>query len=57
MDLAKFAQLRDILPEDRFMLCYSGYVSESVLEAVGGTLKERLYLHLSEKKKITIILS
>ena len=57
MDLAKFAQLREILPEDRFMLCYSGYVSESVLEAVGGTLKERLNLHLTEKKKIKVVFS
>jgi hypothetical protein len=57
MDLAKFAQLREILPEDRFMLCYSGFVSESVLEAVGGTLKERLNLHISEKKKIKVVFS
>jgi len=57
MELAKFAQLREILPEDRFMLCYSGYVSESVLEAVGGTLKERLNLHISEKKKIKEVFS
>lgn len=57
MELAKFAQLREILPEDRFMLCYSGYVSESVLEAVGGTLKERLNLHVIEKKKIKVVFS
>ena len=57
MNLAKFAQLREILPEDRFMLCYSGYVSESVLEAVGGTLKERLDLYLTEKKKIKVVFS
>jgi hypothetical protein len=57
MELAKFAQLREILPEDRFMLCYSGYVSESVLEAVGGTLKERLDLHITEKKKIKVVFS
>jgi len=57
MDIAKFSQLREILPEDRFMLCYSGYVSESVLEAVGGTLKERLDLHVTEKKKIKVVFS
>jgi hypothetical protein len=57
MNLANFAQLREILPEDRFMLCYSGYVSESVLEAVGGTLKERLNLHITEKKKIKVVFS
>jgi hypothetical protein len=57
MDLVKFAQLREILPEDRFMLCYSGYVSESVLEAMGGTLKERLDLHISEKRKVKEVFS
>lgn len=57
MDFQRFDQFRALLPSDRFMLSYSGYVSEALLDAIGLTLKVRLNEHVEDKKKVKQIFS
>lgn len=57
MNLNEFNHLRQILPNDKFMLCYSGYVSESVLDAIGVTLRDRLSSHVSDEQKVRRVFS
>ena len=57
MNFNQFEQIRHLLPDDRFMLCYSGYVSEDLLDAIGLTLKVRLNEHVEDKKKVKQIFS
>ena len=57
MDFARFNQLSQLLLNDEFVLSYSGYVSEDILQAVGDTLRERLSSHVDNDNQIRNIFS
>ena len=57
MDFARFNQLSHLLLNDEFVLSYSGYVSEDILQAVGDTLRERLAGHVDNDNQIRNIFS
>ena len=42
MEFDRFHQFGSSLLHDDFVLSYSGYVTEDILEAVGATLRQRL---------------
>ena len=41
MEFDRFHQFGSLLLNDDFVLSYSGYVTEDILEAVGTTLRQR----------------
>ena len=45
MEFERFFKFSQLLLRDEFVLSYSGYVSEDILEAVGDTLRQRLENH------------
>jgi hypothetical protein len=45
MEFHRFHQFGTLLLQDAFVLSYSGYVTEDILEAVGTTLRQRLVDH------------
>lgn len=57
MDFVRFNQLSHLLLNDEFVISYSGYVSEDILEAVGNTLRERLASHVQDDNQIRNIFS
>ena len=57
MDFGRFNQLSHLLLNDKFVLSYSGYVSEDILRAVGDTLRERLASHVNDSSQIRNIFS
>lgn len=57
MDFDRFNQLSHLLLNDEFVLSYSGYVSEDILQAVGETLRERLTDHIDDRNQIRNIFS
>ena len=57
MEFGRFHQLSQLLLKDEFVLSYSGYVSEDILQAVGDTLRERLTDHVSDSHKIRNVFS
>ena len=57
MEFGRFHQLSQLLLKDEFVLSYSGYVSEDILQAVGDTLRERLNDHVSDSHKIRNVFS
>ena len=54
MEFGRFHQFSQLLLKDEFVLSYSGYVSEDILQAVGDTLRERLNDHVSDSHKIAM---
>ena len=57
MEFERFHQFSQLLLKDEFVLSYSGYVSEDILQAVGDTLRERLNDHVSDSHKIRNVFS
>jgi hypothetical protein len=47
MEFDRFHQFGSLLLHDDFVLSYSGYVTEDILEAVGATLRQRLAVQYS----------
>ena len=55
MDTKKFYELQNNLKNQNIIFCYSGYVSERILAAIGETLKIKLAIEeteLSKTKKV-----
>ena len=44
MDSIKFYELQKTLKENDIMFCYSGYVTQKILVAIGETIKKKLNL-------------
>ena len=57
MEFGRFHQFSQLLLKDEFVLSYSGYVSEDILQAVGDTLRERLNDHVSDSHQIRNVFS
>lgn len=53
----RFYEFSDWVAKDKFVLSYSGYVSEDILYAVGQTLRQRLAGHLDNPAKIKNVFS
>ena len=45
MEFERFFKFSQLLLRDEFVLSYSGYVSEDILEALGDTPRRRLENH------------
>ena len=57
MEFDRFHQFGSLLLHDDFVLSYSGYVTEDILEAVGATLRQRLAGHIDNPKQIRNVFS
>lgn len=57
MDFERFHKFSQLLLKDEFVLSYSGYVSEDILEAVGDTLRQRLEDHARDGAQIRNVFS
>ena len=57
MEFDRFFKFSQLLLRDEFVLSYSGYVSEDILEAVGDTLRQRLENHARSDKQIRNVFS
>ena len=57
MEFDRFHQFGSLLLHDDFVVSYSGYVTEDILEAVGATLRQRLADHIDNPKKIRNVFS
>lgn len=53
----RFYEFSDWVAKDRFVLSYSGYVSEDILYAVGQTLRQRLTDRMSNPTKMKNVFS
>ncbi|MCU7835811.1 MAG: SiaB family protein kinase [gamma proteobacterium symbiont of Taylorina sp.] len=49
MKAEKMLRLRDDLQEDGILICYSGYMTESVLSSLGKTIKDKLTIEKTDK--------
>ena len=55
MDSIKFYELQKTLKENDIMFCYSGYVTQKILVAIGETIKKKLEVEetdLGKTKKV-----
>ena len=52
MEFERFFKFSQLLLRDEFVLSYSGYVSEDILEAVGDTLRQRLENHARDGRQL-----
>ena len=57
MDTKNFYNLQKRLKEQDIMFCYSGYVTERILSAIGETIKKKLALEETELGKIKKVFS
>lgn len=57
MEFEQFQQFGTLLLKDAFVLSYSGYVTEDILEAVGATLRQRLGDHINSPQQINNVFS
>jgi len=57
MEFDRFHQFGTLLLQDAFVLSYSGYVTEDILEAVGTTLRQRLVEHTDSPKQVRHVFS
>lgn len=57
LEFDRFFDFSTLLQKDRFVLSYSGYVSEDILQAVGDTLRQRLADHVDNPIKIRNVFS
>jgi len=57
MEFDRFHQFGTLLLHDAFVLSYSGYVTEDILEAVGSTLRARLADHTASPRQIRNVFS
>ena len=57
MEFDRFFKFSQLLLKDEFVLSYSGYVSENILQAVGETLRERLVDHTQDAAQIRNVFS
>jgi hypothetical protein len=57
MEFDRFHQFGTLLLQDAFVLSYSGYVTEDILEAVGTTLRQRLVDHTDSPKQVRHVFS
>ena len=57
MDTKKFYELQNNLKNQNIIFCYSGYVSERILAAIGETLKIKLAIEETEMSKTKKIFS
>ena len=51
METKSFYQLQKNLKEQNIMFCYSGYVTERILSAIGETIKKKLAIEETELGK------
>ena len=51
MDTKNFYGLQKSLKEQNIMFCYSGYVTERILSAIGETIKKKLAIEETELGK------
>ena len=52
MEFERFFKFSQLLLREEFILIYSGYLSEDILEAVGDTLRQRLENHARYGRQI-----
>ena len=57
MEFDRFHQFGSLLLHDDFVLSYSGYVTEGILEAVGATLRQRLADRVDSPRQIRNVFS
>ena len=51
METKSFYELQKNLKEQNIMFCYSGYVTERILSAIGETIKKKLAIEETELGK------
>ena len=42
MEQSLFYNLRNVLKEQKIVFCYSGYMTENILTAIGQTIRKKL---------------
>ena len=57
MDSIKFYKLQKTLKENNIMFCYSGYVTQKILVAIGETIKKKLEVEETELGKTKKVFS
>ena len=57
MEFERFFKFSQLLLRDEFVLSYSGYASEDILEAIGDTLRQRLENHSRDGRQIRNVFS
>ena len=57
MEFERFFKFSQLLLRDEFVLSYSGYMSEDILEAIGDTLRQRLENHSRDGRQIRNVFS
>jgi hypothetical protein len=57
MEFERFFKFSQLLLRGEFVLSYSGYVSEDILEAVGDTLRQRLETHARDGRQVRNVFS
>ena len=57
MDTKNFYDLQKCLKEQNIMFCYSGYVTERILSAIGETIKKKLAIEETELGKTKKVFS
>ena len=57
MEFERFFKFSQLLLWDEFVLSYSGYVSEDILEAAGDILRQRLENHARDGRQIRNVFS
>jgi len=57
MEFDRFHHFANLLLEDDFVLTYSGYVTEDILQAIGDTLRQQLLVKAANKTQIRNLFS
>ena len=57
MEIKSFYELQKNLKEQNIMFCYSGYVTERILSAIGETIKKKLAIEETELGKTKKVFS
>ena len=57
METKSFYELQKNLKEQNIMFCYSGYVTERILSAIGETIKKKLAIEETELGKTKKVFS
>ena len=57
MEFDRFHHFASLLIEDDFVLTYSGYVTEDILQAIGDTLRQQLLVKSHDRNQVRNLFS
>ena len=57
MEFDRFHHFASLLIEDDFVLTYSGYVNEDILQAIGDTLRQQLLVKSHDRNQVRNLFS